>query len=84
MVEAAELLRLFQWGRGESLDSDVSGLRAQAAEELADVQLYVLSLATLLDVDLEAATRAKLDKNRTRWPAVPSAGGPWVDRPRNE
>ena len=43
------------------------------AEELADVALYLLQLASVLGIDLEQAILHKLDKNYSRrWPASPS------------
>ena len=58
-LEAAEVLEHFQW-------------RAEAepellAEELADVALYLLQLAYLMDIDLEAAILDKLDVNYRRF-----------------
>jgi NTP pyrophosphatase (non-canonical NTP hydrolase) len=35
-------------------------------EELADVAIYLLSLASMLDVDLETEISAKMAKNATR------------------
>lgn len=58
-LEASEVLEHFQWG--ESLE-DQSAL----ADELADVTLYLLQLASLSGIDLEKAVLAKLDKNYHR------------------
>jgi NTP pyrophosphatase (non-canonical NTP hydrolase) len=40
--------------------------RADLGEELADVAIYVLSLAAMLDVDLEAEMESKIEKNAVR------------------
>ena len=66
-VEAAELLELFQW-RGESDPLDVR-LRTRAEEELADVVIYGVSLADVLEVDLSDAVLAKLKKDEAKYPA---------------
>ncbi len=58
-LEAAELLEHFQWG--EALKDAQS-----FSEELADVMLYLLQLASLADIDLEKAVLAKLEKNYHR------------------
>ena len=58
-LEAAEVLEHFQWG--ESLKDPQS-----FADELADVMLYLLQLASLAGIDLEKAVLAKLDKNYHR------------------
>lgn len=57
-LEAAEVLEHFQWdghAEGEAL-----------AEELADVALYLLQLAYLMDIDLEQAILDKLAFNYER------------------
>lgn len=62
-VEAAEVLELFHWDRGRPP-------RSELAAELADVTLYLLQLASVADVDLEAAVKDKLAQNYDRsWPA---------------
>ena len=60
-LEAAEVLEHFQWS--EQADKDA------LAGELADVALYLLQLAYLMDVDLEQAVLDKLAINYNRnWP----------------
>lgn len=58
MIEAAEVLELYQWG--DKPDAEALG------SELADVFLYLLQLADLSGVDLARATLAKLETNRDR------------------
>ena len=58
-LEAAEVLEHFQWN-GEL--KDTQGF----ADELADVTLYLLQLASLSGIDLEKAVLHKLDTNYTR------------------
>ncbi len=57
-LEAAEVLEHFQW----SEQAEVEAL----AEELADVALYLLQLAYLMDIDLEQAILSKLAINYDR------------------
>lgn len=40
--------------------------KGDVGEELADVLIFILSLAKILGVDIEAAVEAKLDKNEKR------------------
>jgi len=70
-IEAAELMELFQWvDVGESRQAAADGrTRAAAAEELADVLCYALSMANALDIDLATAVLEKLKKNETKYPA---------------
>ena len=58
VIEAAEVLELFQWQ--DRADPETLG------SELADVFLYLLQLADRSSIDLEAATMAKLRINRDR------------------
>ena len=59
VLEAAEVLEHFQW-RENTPD------RQELSSELADVTLYLLQLASILDIDLEQAALAKLEKNYGR------------------
>lgn len=68
-VEAAELLEHFQWlseDQSQNLDPD---RLAAVAEEIADVQLYLVRLADRLGVDILQAVNAKTLKNEARYPA---------------
>ncbi len=58
-LEAAEVLEHFQWS--EELQNP-----QEFADELADVALYLLQLASLSGVDLEQAVLHKLEINYTR------------------
>jgi len=57
-LEAAEILEHFQWN--ENFDRDALG------EELADVALYLLQLASIAEIDLEEAIVNKLESNAHR------------------
>ena len=58
-IEAAEVLEQLQW-------SEAPADRAAFGGELADVALYLLQLASVCGVDLQAAILAKLAKNHKR------------------
>lgn len=58
-IEAAEVLELFQWG-------DRLPAEEALADELADVALYLLQLASISRVDLEKAILEKLRANYRR------------------
>lgn len=69
--EVGEVAELFQW-----LPTDSAGqhahtepLRSRAAEELADVLLYLVRLADVLGIDLSHAAKEKLAANSLRFPA---------------
>ena len=59
VLEANEVLELFQWS--DELDS-----KDELASELADVMLYLIQLASVSKIDLEAAVLSKLDENHNR------------------
>ena len=69
-IEAAELMEHFQWI--DVADSrrvaDDDQKRAAAGEELADVLCYALALANELGLDVSQAMRAKMVKNRQKYP----------------
>lgn len=63
-LEAGEVLEHFQWGENISDPQSFS-------DELADVMLYLLQLASLAGIDLEKAVLTKLEKNYQRtWDTV--------------
>ena len=68
-VEAAELLEHFQWlteQQSASLDTDTL---KEVADEIADIQVYLIRLADKLGVDIVSTTLAKIDKNAEKYPA---------------
>lgn len=58
-LEASEVLEHFQWH--DELDDPDS-----LADELADVTLYLLQIASISNIDLEEAILRKLEKNYKR------------------
>ena len=56
---------------GELAEAVRRGERKGIEEEMADVQAWLASLANLLDVDLDAATRAKYPEKCKRCGAKP-------------
>ena len=70
-IEAAELMEHFQWMTVEesrAIPKAEESLHA-VAEELADVVCYALALTNVLGIDLTTALRAKMVKNRHKYPA---------------
>lgn len=69
--EAGELVAEFQWLTAEesaALREDPPRLHA-IAEEMADVAIYLLRLADVLNVDIRTAIREKIAQNEKRFPA---------------
>jgi NTP pyrophosphatase (non-canonical NTP hydrolase) len=73
-VEAGELLEHFQWMNEAQSDELATEKRIEVAEEIADVQIYLLQLADRLGIDLEDAVRSKITKNALRYPIESSHG----------
>jgi NTP pyrophosphatase (non-canonical NTP hydrolase) len=70
--EVGELAELFQWlpaGEARELTTQ-EPLATRAGEEMADVLLYLVRLADVLDIDLADAARRKLDAGHQRYPAA--------------
>lgn len=69
-IEAAEIMEHFQWLTPQESIELVRdpAKRAEAADELADVLIYCLSLANQLDVDISRVVLEKLDRNQDRFP----------------
>ncbi|TKR53269.1 nucleotide pyrophosphohydrolase [Allopusillimonas ginsengisoli] len=74
--EVGELTEIFQWmTEAQSRSAGTNPDTAQAVkEELADVQLYLVRLASVLGVDLNEAVAQKLQKNAEKYPAEKARG----------
>ena len=67
-IEAAEIMEHFQWlTANQSLELDAAAKR-EVAHEIADVLLYLIRLADVLDIDLPAAAREKIGLNARKYP----------------
>ena len=70
-LEAAELLEVFQWSGADLYRADK---KEQIKEELADIVNYCVLMADVCDVDLDAASREKLQKNEEKYPVEKAYG----------
>lgn len=73
-VEAGELLEIFQWLTEEQSRSLTPKARAAAAEEMADVLLYLIRLGDQLGIDPVAEARGKLVTNAQKYPVEKARG----------
>jgi NTP pyrophosphatase (non-canonical NTP hydrolase) len=69
-VEVSELLEIFQWKTAEESDKLNAADKQAAAEEIADVQIYLLQVASRLDIDIQSAVTSKMMKNAEKYPAT--------------
>ena len=60
IVEAAELLELFEWGKKPFIE-DVSG-------EIADIAIYILYLCDRYGIDFKDAINTKIEYNKIKYP----------------
>lgn len=82
-VEAAELLELFQWSRGQKGWHEVvdASVRAKIEDELADILLYVIRFADKAGIDLQTIAERKIASNAAKYPPESFRGS---DRKYNE
>jgi NTP pyrophosphatase (non-canonical NTP hydrolase) len=69
IVEAAEMVEHFQWLTEEQSCNLSPEKLAEVELELADIQVYLISLAEKLHLDLIAAVDKKLVLNARKYPA---------------
>jgi NTP pyrophosphatase (non-canonical NTP hydrolase) len=68
--EVGELTEHFQWLTQEESASLPAAKLSEVADEIADVQFYLLLLARGLGIDVPAAVARKLRANEEKYPAA--------------
>jgi dCTP diphosphatase len=74
IVEAAELVELFQWDTPQESQHLTSDKREAVSHELADTFVYLLRIAEVLEIDLIEATNAKIELNAKKYPVEKAKG----------
>jgi len=69
-IEAAEIMEHFQWLTPEQSAALPESQRIAVAHEIADVLLYLVRLADVLDIDPLEAALDKMVINARKYPAV--------------
>lgn len=70
-LEASELLELFQWNSSEeTIHNNINDVK----DELADVLIYSMMLASNLDLSIDEIILNKLEKNNQKYPVSKSKG----------
>jgi len=67
-VEASELVECFQWLTEEQSQNLSPEQLSAAIDEIADVQIYLLRIATKLNVNMLDAVNQKIKKNALKYP----------------
>jgi len=70
-LEASELLEIFQWTSSEQVDAEKV---PYLEEELADILIYSVLLADIIDADIDKIIETKLRKNAEKYPVEKSYG----------
>ena len=73
-IETAEIMEHFLWCSAEESHALDSAKRAQVANEIGDVLIYLIELGRSLDIDIVAAAHAKLELNREKYPVAKARG----------
>lgn len=76
VVEAAELLEIFQWKQGQELDESLKRRRTEIADELGDCLHSILLLAHDLKIDMGEALVEKMRKMEQKYPVARAKGKP--------
>ena len=73
-AEAGELVELFQWLTETESDNLDPASKQAVAHELADILIYLVRLASRLDIDLDAAIPEKMRINADKYPVALAKG----------
>ena len=73
-VEVAELTEPFQWLTSEQSSTLDEKTRAEVAQEIADVLIYLTRLADVLEIDPLQAAFDKMQINAKKYPVEKSKG----------
>ncbi len=72
--EVGELVEIFQWLTQEQSIRLSDADRSHTADELADIQIYLLRIADILGLSLADAVDMKIERNDARYPVEQSKG----------
>jgi NTP pyrophosphatase (non-canonical NTP hydrolase) len=67
--EVGELLEHFQWLSAEESQTLSKTRKAEVEQEIADVQIYLATLADRLEIEIGAAVERKMALNAKKYPA---------------
>jgi NTP pyrophosphatase (non-canonical NTP hydrolase) len=70
-IEASELQEAFLWKTGDEAHEMMADPASRSAveEEMADILIYLLSMASTYDIDLKTAVERKVASNSEKYPA---------------
>ena len=69
-IESSELMELFQWDNLTSAEVKTDEeLLTKVKDEIADIMIYSISMASSLNIDLFSCIKEKMARNSIRFPA---------------
>lgn len=74
VVEAAELVEIFQWSKDTELNDLVEEKYEQISNEFADIMIYLLLFADHVGIDIDSSVKHKLEINNQRYPVAKAKG----------
>lgn len=73
-IESSELMELFQWVDSSQSYEVASEKKEKLEEEMADIFIYLLTLAHDTNIDLLESANKKIDINNEKYPVDKSKG----------
>ena len=73
-VEAAELMEIFQWSSQKESKNPSEKQLDSIKEEVADIAIYLIRIADILDIDLPSTIAEKIKSNDAKYPIDKSKG----------
>ena len=69
-VEVSELVEIFQWMTDEEIADKIKDneFKESIGDEVADIFLYLVRVAEILDIDIEKSVKNKIAKNEKKYP----------------
>ena len=74
VVEAAELLEIFQWMKEDESKKPNERTLDKVKEEIADIQIYLLRISDVMGINIQEAVKAKIEKNSAKYPIDKAKG----------
>jgi NTP pyrophosphatase (non-canonical NTP hydrolase) len=74
VLESAEFMEHFQWKSEREVQKHLKSNKNAVSEELADVFYWVLLIANDLNIDIDAALKAKIKQNESKYPVAKAKG----------
>jgi NTP pyrophosphatase (non-canonical NTP hydrolase) len=69
VIEAAELLQLFQWCEDTHLPDPTAARKAEIEDEVADLFIYLFTFCHDLGIDVASVVNRKIERNEARYSA---------------